>query len=104
MWPIATLLYHRLKNWYTTVLLGLQITLNKGLSNHQEVGFNPVMKVTKIIVVFWDFLGAIKKVNPDRWISFGSHEFLLSNVAQQINENECSQCQFECTPVKTYQG
>ena len=38
--------------------------LNQGLSKHQEVSSTPVTKVKKIIVVFWDLLGA-KKVNPE---------------------------------------
>ena len=35
----------------------------QGLSKHQEVCFTPVTKVQKMIVVFWDLVGAIKK-NP----------------------------------------
>ena len=34
--------------------------LDQGLSKHQEVSSTPVTKVKKIIVVFWDLLGAIK--------------------------------------------
>ena len=40
--------------------------LNQDLSKHQEVGSNPVTKVTKFIVNFWDLLGAKKKVDPKR--------------------------------------
>ena len=36
-------------------------SINQGLSKHQEVGFTPVTKVPKFIVVFWDLLGAIQK-------------------------------------------
>ena len=34
----------------------------QGLSKHQEVRFTPVTKITKLIVVFWDLSGAIKKL------------------------------------------
>ena len=35
--------------------------LDQGLSKPQEVGFTPVTKVPKLIVVFWDLFGAIQK-------------------------------------------
>ena len=35
--------------------------MNQGLSKHQEVGFTPVTKVTKIIVVFWDLICEIER-------------------------------------------
>ena len=35
--------------------------LNQGPSKHQEVSSTPVTKVKKMIVVFWDLLGAIKR-------------------------------------------
>ena len=35
--------------------------LDQGLSKHQEVSSTPVTKVKKLIVVFWDLLGAIKR-------------------------------------------
>ena len=37
------------------------VTLDQGLSKHQEVGSTPVTKVKKIILNFWNLLGAIKK-------------------------------------------
>ena len=36
------------------------VCINQGLSKHQEVSFTSVMKVTKVIVVFWDLHGATK--------------------------------------------
>ena len=39
------------------------LQIHQGLSKHQEVGSTPVTKVTKLIVNFWDLLGAKK-----RWI------------------------------------
>ena len=36
-------------------------SLYEGLSKHQEVSSNPATKVTKLSVVFWDLLGAIKR-------------------------------------------
>ena len=36
--------------------------LDQGLSKHQEVGFTPMTKVTKLILVFW----YNKKVNPEK--------------------------------------
>ena len=36
-------------------------TINQGLSKHQEVRSTPVTKVKKMIAVFWDLLGAIKR-------------------------------------------
>ena len=38
----------------------------QGLSKHQEVGSTPVTKVTKVIDNFWNLLGEIKKVDPER--------------------------------------
>ena len=35
---------------------GFRLSLDQGLSKHQEVGFTPVTKVTKLIVNFWDLL------------------------------------------------
>ena len=43
-------------------------------------------KVTQFIVVFWDLLGAIKKEDPEIYVSFGSHELMVSNLADQIIE------------------
>ena len=46
------------------VFLGMLIMLTylyQSLSKHQEVGFTPVTKVPKLIVVFWDLVGAIQK-------------------------------------------
>ena len=39
----------------------LDSTLDQGLSKRQEVGFTPVTKIPKFILVFWDPLGAIQK-------------------------------------------
>ena len=36
-------------------------TLDEGLSKHQEVSPTPVTKVNKLVVVFWDLLGAVKR-------------------------------------------
>ena len=36
-------------------------TINQGLSKHPEVCFTPVTKVPKLIAVFWDLVGAIKR-------------------------------------------
>ena len=36
------------------------ISVYQGLSKHQEVSSTPLTKVTKLIVVSWDFFGAIK--------------------------------------------
>ena len=36
--------------------------INQGLSKHSEVGSTPLTKFTKIITVFWDLLGAIKRL------------------------------------------
>ena len=33
----------------------------QGIRKHQEVSSTPVTKVKKMIVVFWDLLGAIKR-------------------------------------------
>ena len=54
------------------MLINNIFSVYKGLSKHQEVSSNPVTKVKKIIVVFWDLLGAMKKVNPETYISCGS--------------------------------
>ena len=35
------------------------LSLNERLSKHQEVCFTHVTKVEKLIVIFWDFFGAI---------------------------------------------
>ena len=43
-------------------------------------------KVKKIIVVFWELLDAIKKVNSETYVSWGSYELLLSNIDHQTNE------------------
>ena len=37
------------------------VYIYQGLSKHQEVGFTPVMKVTTLILVFFDLIGAIKR-------------------------------------------
>ena len=34
--------------------------IHQGLSKHQEVGFTPMTKVSKLIGVFWYLIGAIK--------------------------------------------
>ena len=48
--------------------LGKIKTLYQCLSKHQEVGVTPVTKVPKLIVVFWDLLGAIqKKILKDKF-------------------------------------
>ena len=36
-------------------------TLDQGLSKHQEVSSTPVTQVKKVIVDFWDLLGAVKR-------------------------------------------
>ena len=66
----------------------------QGLSKHQEVSSTPVMKVKKLIVVFWDLLGAIKKINPETYVLYGSYELLLSNVAHQMKEKLTIQNKF----------
>ena len=43
-------------------------------------GFHPVIKVPKLIVVFWDLVGTIKKILKDKY------KTLVSNVAHQINK------------------
>ena len=50
------------------------------------MGFTPLTKVTKVFVVFWDLLGAKKKVDLERYVSLGSYELLVSNVGHQMNE------------------
>ena len=35
--------------------------LYQGLSKHPEVSSTPVTKVNRLIVIFWDFLGAPKR-------------------------------------------
>ena len=40
---------------------GFRLSLDQGLSKHQEVGFTPVTKILKLIVIFWDLVGAIQK-------------------------------------------
>ena len=50
------------------------------------MGFTPVTKVTKVIMVFWDLLGAKKNVDLERYVSFGSYELLVSNVDHKMNE------------------
>ena len=40
---------------------GSQSSLDQGLSKHQEFSSTPVTKVTKLIVLFWDLLGSIKR-------------------------------------------
>ena len=60
--------------------------LDQGLNKHGEVGSNPVTKVKKFIVVFWDFLGAIKKKilqNRYHWVH---KNLLVSNIPHQMNE------------------
>ena len=47
--------------------------IDQCLSKHQEVGFTPGIKVTRVFGVFWDLLVAIK-VNPERYVSTGSYE------------------------------
>ena len=51
-------------------------------------------KVKQLLVVFWDLLGAKKKVNPETYVSFGSYELLLSNVAHQMKEKLMIQNKF----------
>ena len=55
---------------------------------HQEVGFTPVMKVTKVFVVYWDLLGAIKRETLKYMFHVCSFKLLLSNVAHKMNENK----------------
>ena len=43
-------------------------------------------KVTKVTVVFWNLLAAIKKEDPEIYVAFGSYELLVSNVAQQMKK------------------
>ena len=43
----------------TEKFLKVEIDIYQGLSKHQEVCFNPVTKVEKFIVIFWDLFGAI---------------------------------------------
>ena len=38
-----------------------QFSINQGLSKHQGVSSTPVTKVKKMIVCFWDLLGAIER-------------------------------------------
>ena len=45
----------------TPVLPSKDIYLHQGPREHQEVSSTPVTKVKKMIVVFWDLVGAIKR-------------------------------------------
>ena len=40
---------------------GFRLSLDQGLSKHQEVGFTPVTKIPKLILVFCDLVGAIQR-------------------------------------------
>ena len=52
----------RIDNQYIYPECRLRVfTLHQGLSKHQEVSSTPVTNVKKMIVVFWDLLGAIKR-------------------------------------------
>ena len=45
-------------------------------------------------MVFWDLLGAIKKVYTEIYFSCASYELLVSNVAHQMNEKLLIQNKF----------
>ena len=63
-------------------------SIDQSPSKRQEVGFTPLPKVRekkKVFVAFWDFLGA-KNVDPEEYISCGSYELLVGNVAHQMYE------------------
>ena len=49
------------------------------------MGFTPVTKVRKLIVVFWDPPCA-KKVDPERYVPCVSYKLLVSNVAHEMKE------------------
>ena len=61
-------------------------SLNQGLSKHQEVRFTPVTKVKKGYCGFLEPPWCNKKIDPERYVSCGSYELLVSNGAQQKNE------------------
>ena len=65
------------------------VCVYQGLSKHQAVGSTLVTEVTKFIVVYWDLPDAIKKVNPERYVSCGSYELFVTNVAHQMYETLC---------------
>ena len=54
---------------------------------HQEVCFTPVTKVPKLIVVFWDLVGAIQKTDPERLIPDGSYKKIGEQYSSS-NEQE----------------
>ena len=43
------------------ISLDQPLSIDQGVSKDQEVSLTPVTKVTKLIVVFWDLLGVIKR-------------------------------------------
>ena len=70
------------------------ITLYRGLSKDQEVGFTPVTKVTKIYCCFLGPFWCNKQVYPEGQVSCGSNELLVNNVAHQMNKKLMIQNKF----------
>ena len=67
--------------------------VDHGLSKHQEVSSTPMTKVKNMIGIFmgpW----CNKKVNPKIYVTCGSYELLLSNVAHRMKEKLTIQNKF----------
>ena len=71
----------------------LTVTLNQGLSKHQEVSSIPVTKVKNGFGLFGPFW-CNKKIYPETYVPCGSYELLLSNVAHQMKEKLTIQNKF----------
>ena len=54
-------IYQILKKKSNPEGLYLYYDIDQGLSKHQEGSSTPVTKVKKLIVIFWDLLGATKR-------------------------------------------
>ena len=75
-----------LENSYLIIIVIYQNPLHISRSEQApRSGFQPVTKITKVFVVFWDLFGA-KKVDPKIYVSYGSCAVLVSNIAHQMND------------------